>query len=88
MSEMIERVARAMFAAHNASRPHAAGLTWDKDSVDWERDEYRAMARAAIEAMREPTADMLTAIPKGCAFPYMDECGKNAWQAMINEALK
>ena len=62
MSEMVERVAQAIFAAHNTNREHARGLTWDQNAVDWEKEEYRLMARAAIEAMREPC-------PEGEAWP-------------------
>jgi len=46
MSEMVERVARAIAAA--------------ADDTDWEL--YRSEARAAIEAMREPTEAMLAAV--------------------------
>jgi hypothetical protein len=53
MSEMVEWVARDMFVAHNRLRPHDDGMTWEKDAVDWEKNEYRAMARAAIAAVRD-----------------------------------
>lgn len=45
MSEMVERVAKAL-----------AG--WDWDSCPNDHDRWRSDARAAIEAMREPTQPM------------------------------
>jgi hypothetical protein len=66
---MIERVARAI-AKSQGSNPR-----WNHEG--WLRD-----ARAAIEAMREPTKAMLEVGPP---FPYMDEY---VWQTMIDEALK
>lgn len=73
MSEMIERVARAIMSEENP------------DSLD----QYSAMARAAIEAMREPTDEM-----KNCSeevhWGYSCHvCGglKEGWQAMIDAAL-
>ena len=47
MSDMIERVARAL---HDM---HGAGPAYELAADDW-----RDMARAAIEAMREPTQKM------------------------------
>ena len=74
MSEMVERVAKALSKADG----HPAVLF----------DYYLEHARAAIEAMREPTDDMIRsglAFPK-LGFPFIDM--KNAWEAAINEALK
>lgn len=58
MTEMIERVARAICQSQ--------GLEWDKQSdpmtsasgSDGEQDGFREMASAAIRAMREPTEQM------------------------------
>jgi len=54
----------------------------DQDSID-----YRAMARAAIKAMREPTNDMLTAEE---VHPSCHTCGGHleGWHNMIDAALK
>lgn len=56
MSEMIERVAKRI-ASVNCPR------SWSADGLspmsDDEREVHRALARAAIEAMREPTGDKL-----------------------------
>ena len=45
MSEMVERVARAIVAEYGPD--------------GWDADDYRRMARAAIAAMREPTDAMI-----------------------------
>jgi hypothetical protein len=46
-----------------------------------------AIQRAAIAAMREPTADMLRS--DGCADPYGECIGNcdDTWRAMIDAAL-
>jgi hypothetical protein len=68
MSEMIERVARAMCAA-------------DGGSLEVDVHHYLDMARAAIKAMREPTAAMVraTGLPPEGITVY--------WKAMIVAAL-
>lgn len=61
MSEMIERVARAMAFADLGTD------TWDVKSEEDDgcgylgKEDFRVMARAAIEAMREPTMAMIDA---------------------------
>lgn len=73
MSEMIERVARAI---DEASQPPG-------------QKDYKVLmknaARAAIEAMREPTMDMESAASnwQGAQMTYSD-----VWRAMIDAALK
>lgn len=84
--EMVERVARAICEAN--------GDDWDREGVDGLADSYVPLARAAIEAMRGPTDDMLDAFMaegqrQGVAF---DEWSppmfpKLMWQAMIESAL-
>lgn len=56
MSEMVERVAKAIYESHRFVRP------WDHPNTVklWHRS-CRASARAAIEAMREPTDEMMKA---------------------------
>lgn len=68
MSEMVERVARVLSERHSVDLAMGA-IVWED------------MARAAIEAMREPTEAMER---KG------DESDLSifVWQAMIDEALK
>lgn len=73
MSEMVERVAKAIIKA----RTYRAG-TADGD-VNVIRLFAEREARAAIEAMRELTPEMARAVPT--VQPWM-------WRAMIDEALK
>jgi hypothetical protein len=68
MSEMVELVAKA--------------LCDDDDSGILSIETCRHMARVAIEAMREPTPDILAAGPGD---PYMDS---EVWSKMIDAALK
>ena len=70
MSEMIERVATAL---EPKCRAFGKG--------DMPMQVAREFARAAIDAMREPTPNMYAA---GEGFHYPD----NTWMAMIDEALK
>lgn len=83
---MIERVARAMF---NATPFKDAGA-WD-DQSDTYRRMCRLLARAAIEAMREPTAGMVKAareaIPagRGLASAYARDAIIAAIRAALSE---
>lgn len=89
--DMIERVARVMFATD-----------WPKDN--WERfkqgdaatNRYLAMARAAIEAMKQATGPMAQQGAEAVN-PYTDEMREYAdnvevaldvWNAMIQAALE
>ncbi len=76
MSEMVERVARAIQATRG---PHE---NWDR-ATEATRNLWMADARAAIEAMREPTAEMLAA---GMAEAEVDLASE--YRAMIGEALR
>ena len=67
---MIEQVARALLVA-------------DRSAIT--PDYYQRMARAAIEAMREPTEAMLDA---GVNFRERNARTEQIWQAMIDAALK
>ncbi len=61
MSEMVERVARALAAAENASQldvGFAAPHDFPDDNLEYDWESYAKDARAAIEAMREPTHHM------------------------------
>ena len=78
MSEMVERVAQAICGDDNPANI----LTI-----------HRIRARAAIEAMREPTGLMKDAGAESFEFGS-DDCASlngqpsKAWRAMIDEALK
>jgi hypothetical protein len=80
--DMIERVARALFA-----------VEWDSKSSDpWEgayadeREAWLQSARAAIEAMRDPTDAMKDAgdLP---TYQWVDDVASNVWGRMIDAAL-
>jgi hypothetical protein len=77
MTQMIERVARAICAS---------GVCIDPDSYDVDRYWRRWIpeARAAISAMREPTEAMKRAADR---LPDVMSVG-DEWRAMIDEALK
>ena len=79
MSEMIERVAKAI----HHYRPNRVE-PWER-CVESYKKELRMQAKAAIEAMREPTNKMVK--PYIDAY-YRDEDMKTAWREMIDAALK
>ena len=84
MSEMVERVARAMCAAAEDDWDWSVFYIVDaNDTAETGREVYRDMARATIEAMREPTDAMLLADPRR----EMD-LSEESWEAMIDAALK
>ncbi|EYR81918.1 hypothetical protein [Shinella sp. DD12] len=98
---MIERVARAIFEECNRQSPVAgfgyADADGDKTVLDGAYD-LKAVARAAIEAMREPSGEMLSAgIKRGVAWDYGERGDPDEpphtseeaiYIAMINAALK
>lgn len=90
MSEIIERVARALHKRMAGGR-----VTWDELSL-FSKAAARDVARAAILAMREPTEAMVyeamtTAYPTvkeaGGMLPQAKEAARLEWQAMIDAAL-
>lgn len=92
MSEMIERVARALYERENALGMQFPGASdhfaWDGPNFKGQKV-WREMARVAIEAMREPTEEM-----KNCSdevhWGYScNTCGglEAGWHAMITAAL-
>ena len=89
MSEMIERVAKAIGTVAANSHGHTLAA-W---AVSPEREDCLRFARAAILAMREPTNEMLRAGKESdpasgvfCAVFYPPE-PILAWRAMIDAAL-
>lgn len=87
MSTMVERVARAIGVADlNASAKSMPNVPMETmaEYVKHAADEghYEAMARAAIEAMMEPTLEMVTA--GSIAGPFTID----RYKAMIQAALK
>lgn len=84
MDDMVERVARALAAADGM---HPEAVSNDEDQVPgWTL--YVDDARAAIEAMREPTDAMTDAIWEETADPCWRENAIKAWQAGVDVALK
>lgn len=83
---MVERVARAIW---NNGYPAEDDYTWEraKELAETGRDVgYRAVmdhARASIEVMREPTAEMLASGVLMTGDPFNVD---DVWRAMIDEA--
>ena len=82
MTGMVERVARAILASWY-------GGNLQKDQIE----EHMDMARAAIEAMREPTEAMLenAGTIRGYDDDYYNSADKNHiawWQDMVTAALE
>jgi hypothetical protein len=102
MSEIIERVARALCTADGCSPDAIVGIVPEVLSVPppdiampaWRN--YVDKARAAIVAMREPTDDMLEAgafyfTSNGDAGPTLDSernLARSTYRAMLETALK
>lgn len=100
MSEMVERVARAIATELGADLDTAfadktewtnmrgtdAAGRW-RDINEPFKSDYLAAARAAIEAMREPTGGMLKAGFKNTLNDAFDTEVSYIWQAMIDAAL-
>lgn len=90
---MVERVARALFAydIEHHSMQITGGRRWEDHSR--RHAAYRALARAAIEAMREPGEEMtLAAEALDKFYPFSSERSEVAedeakWRAMIDAAL-
>lgn len=80
MTSMVEKVARAICATHGYRDPYI-DTTWHK---------YIPHARAAIEAMREPTEPMKEAFHNDAIAWFDDEIEdeEHLWKVMIDAALK
>jgi N-methylhydantoinase B/oxoprolinase/acetone carboxylase alpha subunit len=88
MSDMIERVARAI-SAHYVRLSGGDSPIFD-ELTEGERDDLRAEARAAIEVMREPTEAMCDAGGTEVWDRYEDDYPEGAaaaWRKMIDAAL-
>lgn len=99
---MIEKVARAIRAADMAHAGVDDWPAWESANGEW-KDVYRLRARAAIEAMREPTEEMIDAgiEAKMKLYERLEAEGKNTriivvanhpagtiYEAMIDKALE
>lgn len=78
MSEMVERVARAICQPPCTVAERATGCCGECGPIV-------VRARAAIEAMREPTEGMAKAL---LAHGRVEPSVLGGWQMMIDEALK
>ena len=89
MSEMIERVAVALHEQWQGPPP--SGRTWAQtcDKLPVNADWFRRCAKAAIEAMREPTRGM---VGEGGGVGYLSPIGNDmakwVWDEMVIEALR
>lgn len=94
MSEMVERVARAMHIdvhGPDGLSPDAVTISGPRGEIGqpaWKFHESRA--RAAIAAMRKATAAMLVAPTAydGISYRFDPDDAENVWTAMIDEALR
>lgn len=84
MSEMIEKVAKAIYAGMTIEARGNLPDDWDKIGPDHEkaRQGWRKVARAALIAMREPTPEMLDAAAEVDGLAILPE-----WQSAIDAAL-
>lgn len=93
MSEIVERVARAIYSA-NPAEEGWQGVGHEPKVLPWEEapDDHEwclEAARAAIEAMRPMTDDMREQFMKIIRDEIWEEGGAtDAWSAMIDAALK
>lgn len=102
MSEMIERMAKALFEAHQKLSPTTDimnRLLYGQPIVTWEyvndqtrvipsiADEYRNKAKSLLAVMREPTKEMVKAIDEG-SYSYGDDSWKWLWHTMIDAAMQ
>lgn len=85
-SEMVERVARALYDHAAMARNWKDRHPWVEENEDGERVKraWRVKARAAIEAMREPTAAMADEGDHHCSASDV----RHVWRAMIDQTLK
>lgn len=86
MSEMVERVAKALYAA-DGYKLLVVDAAWEADRVEI-RERYRSLAVVAIEAMREPTIDMQVAGFLTNEIHGHFHGANTAWRAMIDAALR
>ena len=88
MSDMIERVARAL---EPFAWSELAESNWKPGALIEARCATLAKARAAVEAMREPTLGMLSASAAKMTMEddcwSADELSERYWNAMIDAAL-
>lgn len=87
MSEMIERVASAIWAARQEVHGQWPDDGPYEDQPAQVRDWVRAEARAAIAAMREPAEEQFDQV-SDTGRMWRDLTSREVYQAMIDGALK
>ena len=86
METMVERVAMAIYVKAGAHEVYpSTEADWLKNPEDPSLDTYREQARAAIEAMREPTAAMDRAAEDAFSGP---QGYRMAIDAALSESMK
>lgn len=85
-NEMIERVARAMWARNLERGAGEYCAPWD-DETEVLREDWRSFARAAIEEMRDPSDAMRDAGNDTCESGRGDDNPIAVWRVMIDAAL-
>ncbi len=97
MTEMVERVARAICEADSEPWDELGETGADNAPFPYSKEMYRKLARAAIAAMREPTEGMNAAgalpwrwttheAPPGLELPF-GWTNADTWRVMIDAAL-
>lgn len=93
MSEsMVERVARALWDHMQKDWPSRIQESWDAEDAlgrvvsELKKNYQRDLARAAIEAMREPTKEMISAVYLG-SLAQLETSAEDVWHSMISAAL-
>jgi hypothetical protein len=84
---MVERVARALYE-RNEARSNVLGPPWEKLMELPMRLHYEEMARVAVEAMREPTAEMVAAVIAKYGYLPGGTFWADVHNTMIDAALK
>lgn len=82
--DMVERVARAIYE-RNSKRTN---YVWPDDVYPAIRNRCLRDARAAIEAMREPTEEMVNAGAVAEGDTNLEAQARSLWEAMIDAILK
>lgn len=87
VSEMVDRVAAALSPLLFSDDPDVAHRIASPLKVDAARDKMREKARAAIEAMREPTEAMYEAV-SATGKMWRETNSTEVYRAMIDGALR
>ena len=90
MSEMVKRMARAMWLASSPNGPSpdailTLGQASEVGKPAWMF--YEVRVRAALAAMREPTEAMIAAVRKLSGHSLESDYIVEEWRAMIDAAL-